>query len=120
MSDEPEHSQQKQGSIIERHVQTIIAAILLALVLWTGNTLIDIKTDVTTLKVTVSQLKDDIRDSAESRFTISDWRREREVIEQRFNRVEAELDWNRGKHDSDLRSDGPTFSGRPNGARRIP
>jgi hypothetical protein len=107
----------KEGSIIERHIQTIIAAVLLALVLWTGNTLIDIKTDVTTLKVTVSQLKDEIRAGSETRFSVHDWRREREIIEQRFSRIENELDWNRTKHDGARPEPAPFGVGPSNGRK---
>ena len=38
MSEEP-----KPSSIFERHAQTVIGAILLAILLWTGNALIDVR-----------------------------------------------------------------------------
>lgn len=89
-----------RSSIIERHTQTIIVAILLALLLWTGATLLTIRDDVITMKVQVAQLQSEIRNAGDDRFRGSDWRREREIIEARFNRIELLLerhveDWNR-------------------------
>lgn len=81
-----------RGSILERHAQTIIAAVLLGLVLWAGNTLLTIKDDVTTLKVQVATMQADMRNAGDDRFRGADWRREREIIEQRFNRIEALLE----------------------------
>lgn len=35
--------QRSSGSVIERHIQTIVTAVLLAVLLWTGNTLLDVR-----------------------------------------------------------------------------
>lgn len=84
--------QSNRGTIIERHAQTIIVAILLALLLWAGATLLTIRDDVTTLKVQVAQMEGQLRNAGDDRFRGSDWRREREIIEARFNRIEAILE----------------------------
>ena len=81
-----------RGTIIERHAQTIIVAILLALLLWAGATLLTIRDDVTTLKVQVAALEGTVRSAGDDRFRGSDWRREREIIEARFNRIEMLLE----------------------------
>jgi hypothetical protein len=81
-----------RGTIMERHAQTIIVAVLLALLLWTGTTLMGVRDDVTTLKVQVSNMEGQLRSASDDRFRASDWRREREIIDARFNRVEAMLE----------------------------
>jgi hypothetical protein len=81
-----------RGTIIERHAQTIIVAILLALLLWAGSTLLAIRDDVTALKVQVAQMEGQLRSASDDRFRGSDWRREREIIEARFTRIEALLE----------------------------
>jgi hypothetical protein len=96
----PIDDQSERGPIIERHAQTIVVAILLALLLWAGSTLLAIRDDVTALKVQVAQMEGQMRNAGDDRFRGADWRREREIIEQRFNRIETLLekhveDWNR-------------------------
>jgi hypothetical protein len=86
------NEEQDRRSVIERHAQTIIVAILLALLLWAGATLLTIRDDVTTLKVQVATLEGTVRSAGDDRFRGSDWRREREIIEQRFNRIELLLE----------------------------
>lgn len=90
-----EDHEQPRSSIIERHAQTIIAAILLGLVLWAGNTLLTIKDDVTTLKVTVNTLQSQLQNAGDDRFRGSDWRREKEIIDDKFRRLEAEIEKHR-------------------------
>jgi hypothetical protein len=87
-----DEDQWSRGSILERHAQTIIVAILLALLLWAGATLLTIRDDVTTLKVQVATLQGELRSAGDDRFRGADWRREREIIEQRFTRIETLLE----------------------------
>jgi hypothetical protein len=83
-----EENETPRGTIFERHAQTIIALGILGLVVWTGNTLLTIKDDVTTLKVQVGNLQGQLNNAGDDRFRGADWRREREIIEARFNRIE--------------------------------
>ena len=77
---------------MEQHLQTIITAILLALLLWTGNTLLDIKQKVTTLEIQVQVMQAQLQAGVDDRFRGADWRREKEVLEERFKRIEALLE----------------------------
>lgn len=88
-----------KGSILERHAQTGIAAVLLALVIWTGNTLLTIKDDVTTLKVQVANLQGQVSAGNDDRFRSTEWRREKEILEERFRRIESDLDRMRQRYD---------------------
>jgi hypothetical protein len=83
---------QARGSNIERHIQTIITALLLALLIWNGTTMLSMRDDVTTLKVQVANMDGQLRSAGDDRFRGADWRREREIIEQRFNRIEVLLE----------------------------
>lgn len=87
MDEEPKAN----GSVIERHAQTIIVAVLLGLLLWSGSTLLDIRTDVTTLKVQVGTLQGEIRAGTDDRFRGSDWRREKEAVDLRFRHIEDDI-----------------------------
>jgi hypothetical protein len=91
-----EDTQDKQ-SVFERHAQTIIALGVLGLVVWAGTTLLTIRDDVTTLKIQVNVLQTQLNNAGDDRFRGADWRREREIIESRFNRIEALLE----KHTED-------------------
>jgi hypothetical protein len=84
-------------SIIERHIQTIITALLLAALLWTGNTLLDIKQKVTTLEIQVQVMQTQLASGVDDRFRGSDWRREKEVLDDRFRRIETDLEKHRAK-----------------------
>ena len=69
---------------VEKHVQTVIVAVLLALLLWAGNSLLEIKSDVTTLKVQVATLTSEVRSGTDDRFRGTDWRREKQLLDDRF------------------------------------
>jgi len=77
---------------MERHIQTAVVTILLALLIGNVTTLLAMRDDVTTLKVQIANLEGQLRSAGDDRFRGSDWRREREIIEQRFNRIEALLE----------------------------
>jgi hypothetical protein len=92
-----EDEQSPRSTVIERHAQTIIVAILLALLLGTGGTLLGIRDDVTRLNVKMTNVETQLQNAGDDRFRGADWRREREIIEQRFNRIEVLLE----KHTED-------------------
>ena len=69
---------------VEKHVQTVIVAVLLALLLWAGNSLLEIKNDVTTMKVQVATLTSEVRSGTDDRFRGTDWRREKQLLDDRF------------------------------------
>lgn len=100
-----------KGTVFERHAQTIIALGVLGLVVWAGNTLLAIKDEVTTLKVQVTVMQSQLQNAGDDRFRGSDWRREREIIEQRFNRIEALLE----RHTEDYNRRNDISSARGNG-----
>jgi len=74
----------RRKSDVEKHVQTVIVAVLLALLLWAGNALLEIKNDVTTLKVQVVTLTSEVRSGTDDRFRATDWRREKQLLDDRF------------------------------------
>lgn len=80
---------------LEQHIQTVITVVVGALLLWTGSTLVDIKQEVTTLKVQVVMMQSQLQAGVDDRFRGSDWRREKEIIDDKFRRIESELDKHR-------------------------
>lgn len=93
--DSNDEAKTQRASLIEQHLQTIITAVLLALLLWTGNTLLDIRQKVTTLEVQVQVMQSQLQSGVDDRFRGSDWRREKEILDDRFKRIEAEIDKHR-------------------------
>lgn len=83
---------QPKRSLMEQHFQTGVTALMLGLLFWTGNTLIDIKQKVTTLEVQVQIMQAQLQSGVDDRFRGADWRREKEVIEDRFKRIEILLE----------------------------
>jgi hypothetical protein len=79
-------------SLFEQHAQTIIVAVLLALLLGSGTLLLGIRDDVTRLNVKMTSVEAQLQNAGDDRFRGADWRREREIIEQRFNRIEILLE----------------------------
>jgi hypothetical protein len=83
---------ERRPTLFEQHAQTVIVAILLALLLGSVGTLITIREDVTRLNVKMEGVEAQLRNAGDDRFRGADWRREREIIESRFNRIEILLE----------------------------
>jgi hypothetical protein len=77
---------------IERHIQTIVTSITLALLLWTGMTLVDLRDRLARMEEKNVNLQSLILNFTGDRFTGSDWKREKEVIEERFQRLERDME----------------------------
>jgi hypothetical protein len=93
--DEEMTDEAKPRSGLEQHIQTVITVVVGALLLWTGSTLVDIKQEVTTLKVQVVMMQGQLQSGIDDRFRGSDWRREKEVLDDRFRRIETEIEKHR-------------------------
>ncbi len=78
---------------LERHVQTLVTSVTLALLMWTGVTLVDLRDRLARMEEKIITLNAEIQRAQTDRFTMSDWRREKEVLEDRFSRLEKESDF---------------------------
>jgi hypothetical protein len=80
--------QERPRSALEQHIQTVIAAVLLALLLWNGNALVDLRDKVGRFEERLLTLQSQVNASTSTHFSVSEWRREKEVIDDRFQRLE--------------------------------
>lgn len=76
----------------ERHVQTIVTSITLALLLWVGQSLVDLRDRLTRFEERVVNLQAQVQQGTDDRFRGTDWRREKERIDERFLEMGRRLD----------------------------
>jgi hypothetical protein len=77
---------------VERHVQTIVTSITLALLMWTGMTLVDSRDRLARLEEKLISLAVNVQDGKLDKFSESDWKREKEIIDERFRRLERDIE----------------------------
>lgn len=71
------------GSVMERHAQTIIVVIITGLLSWVGYSVADMKTTVAEMKIQMSYLQTQMQAGVDDRFRGTDWRREKERLDER-------------------------------------
>jgi hypothetical protein len=79
-------------TLLERHVQTIIVSATIALLGWVLLTTLDIRDKLSRFEERLLNLQTQVNAGTDDRFRASEWRREKEVIEERFNRIERLID----------------------------
>jgi TolA-binding protein len=94
VSEETAPAQQVKGGI-ERHIQTLVTSITLALLMWTGLTLVDLRDRLARMEEKIISLNADLTRAQADRFTMTDWKREKENLEERFRRLEREDEYYR-------------------------
>jgi len=91
--DENEDHHHAPRGVMERHVQTILTAVVAALLGWVGVSLLDLRDRTTRLEVQTHNVAAMVADGTNDRFRGADWRREKERLDDRYNalvrRVEA-------------------------------
>lgn len=75
---------------MERHVQTIIQVVLVALILWSGQSTLEIKDKVARLEEQIRALSKDVATSSNDRYTGAQAARDNEAIHRRFATLEKE------------------------------
>lgn len=84
---------EEKVSLWEQHAQTILTAVVLSLLLGSGGLLLSLREDVQVLKTQITFLNETIKSGVDDRFRGSDWRREKERLDDRWagmvKRVEA-------------------------------
>jgi len=75
---------------LERHIQTLVTSVTLALLMWTGVTLVDLRDRLARMEEKIITLNSEIQRAQSDRFTMSDWRREKEFLDERFRRLEED------------------------------
>ena len=95
---EHDHHDHNEGSVFERHAQTLISTIIAALVLWVGITMQNMQTSIASMTVQIQQLQTEVatlRQKNGDRYTasqaVTDWNRNRnelDEVRQRLRDVE--------------------------------
>ncbi len=86
------------SSILERHIQTVLAAVIVALLSWGGFTLTEVSLQtavlaerVATLSVKVAALEQKVDKGTEDRYRAADARRDLALRDQRLQTLEQRL-----------------------------
>lgn len=80
---------------IERHIQTILTALILAILVWVGSTLIDVSEQQAVQVVQIQALNEriaEMKESTRDRYTRSDASRDKEAMQERMKSFERRLD----------------------------
>ena len=87
-------------TLFEQHAQTILTSIILAALLGSAGLLIALHNDVQVMKAQISFVNEQLKSGVDDRFRGSDWRREKERLDDRYQallqRVEKLEDDHRG------------------------
>lgn len=87
MIDDNPAPQEPRATAIERHIHTIVNAVVLALLGWTAITLLDLKERAIKTETVLQSLKEQASSVQQDRWTVSDHRR----FEFEMDRRHAEL-----------------------------
>lgn len=82
----------RSQSTIERHAQTIIAALILGGVGFVVNTSIQTQGDMRLIRQSVEYLEKQLDAAAGNRYTINDATRDNQIIDGKINNIEFRLD----------------------------
>lgn len=89
---EPEAPTSYKFIPLERHIQTILTGVVAGLLGWVGISLLDLRDRTTRLEVQITSLNSLVADGTSDRFRGSDWRREKERLDDRFNSLVRRVD----------------------------
>lgn len=88
---------------LERHVQTVIQFVLVALLLWSGQSTLDIKDKVARLEEQFRAMSKDVNTVASDRYTASQAMRDLENVDKKIANIEksnaAQDEWIRSMRD---------------------
>jgi hypothetical protein len=73
-----------QPSLFEQHAQTILTSIILAAIVGSGALLITLHNDVQIMRTQLAYVNEQLKIGVDDRFRGSDWRREKERLDERF------------------------------------
>jgi hypothetical protein len=85
-------SDQDMTPDMERHLQTAIAAVLVATLLWFGNTMMDLRDRITAIEVQVADVRESLKDDANNAYTARDATRDFASIHRRLTTVEHSIE----------------------------
>ena len=78
-------------SVFERHLQTILVAGTMAILSWVLLSVLDIRDRLTKFEERLSTLHAQVNTGTDDRFRGSDWRVQKERLDERFNTLKHEV-----------------------------
>ena len=81
-----------QPSLFEQHAQTILTSIILAAIVGSGALLVGLHNDVQVMKAQLNFVNQQLKDGVDDRFRGSDWRREKERLDERHLQILQRID----------------------------
>ena len=79
-------------SAVERHIQTIVVTATVALLSWVLLSVLDIRDRLIKFEERLATLQGQVNSGVDDRFRGSDWRREKQVLDDRFIRLQNEVE----------------------------
>ena len=79
-------------SVFERHLQTILVAGTMALLSWVLLSVLDIRDRLTKFEERLSTLHGQVNTGTDDRFRGSDWRVQKERLDERFQALKSNVD----------------------------
>jgi hypothetical protein len=76
-----------QPSLFEQHAQTILTSIILAAIVGSGALLITLHNDVQIMRTQLAFVNEQLKQGVDDRFRGTDWRREKERLDERFQNL---------------------------------
>lgn len=87
-----------QGMDIEKHIPTIIGALLIGLIAWVGlsvtnsrESIAELKVETRAMKTIMSDLKEELKDSRTSRYTKSEALKDQAYIQEQFRSIKVRI-----------------------------
>jgi hypothetical protein len=77
---------------LERHIQTVAISVSLALLFWGASTLVDIRDRISRFEERLASITAQVQQGTDDRFRGSDWRREKERLDERHNQLQLRLE----------------------------
>jgi hypothetical protein len=81
-----------QRSALERHAQTVITAIVLAVLMWVAQSVVDLRDRVIRFEEKITNLQAQVNVGTDDRFRKSDWVREKERLDERFVALKLQVE----------------------------
>ena len=79
-------------SALERHAQTVITAVVLAVLMWVAQSVVDLRDRVIRFEEKITNLQAQVNVGTDDRFRKSDWLREKERLDERFSALKNQVD----------------------------
>ena len=90
-----EQNEQRIG--FERHAQSALTAAAVALLVWSGSTLVELRDRLTKMEERLATLNVQVNTGIDDRFRGTDWRREKQVLDERFTDLKRNVEINGGR-----------------------